>query len=155
MTDVSRRPIEMKRKIVMLIVFVLGILFILPIEGLAWRKGTNIGGGHTSIWVGSSVGYRHGWRPYRPYGWNRPRVYVGTSFIYPWYTTSPSVIYVNPPPTVVYSNPTPQTAYAYPDPALTSQNPVDNPPGEWITIPGQWINGKWVPSHKTWVPVNP
>lgn len=46
----------MKRKIVMLIVFVLGMLFILPIEGLAWRKGTNIGGGHTSIWVGSSVG---------------------------------------------------------------------------------------------------
>ena len=29
------------------------------------------------------------------------------------------------------------------------------PPGEWIEVPGQWIGGKWVPTHKSWVPVNP
>ena len=29
------------------------------------------------------------------------------------------------------------------------------PPGEWITVPGQWSDGKWVPSHRVWVPVNP
>lgn len=29
------------------------------------------------------------------------------------------------------------------------------PPGQWVDVPGQWVNGKWVPSHKVWVPVNP
>lgn len=145
----------MKRKIVMFIVFMLGVSVVLPIEGLAWRGSSSISIGYTSGWVGSGVVYRHGWGPYRPHGWYRPRVYVGTSFIYPWYVTAPSVVYVNPPPAVVYNTPAPQTAYAYPDPALTSQNTGNNPPGEWITVPGQWIDGKWVPSHKTWVPINP
>lgn len=31
----------------------------------------------------------------------------------------------------------------------------DPPPGNWVDVPGQWVNGKWVPSHKVWVPVNP
>jgi hypothetical protein len=29
------------------------------------------------------------------------------------------------------------------------------PPGEWVTVPGQWRDGKWVPAHRVWVPVNP
>lgn len=29
------------------------------------------------------------------------------------------------------------------------------PAGHWVDVPGQWVNGKWVPSHKIWVPVNP
>ncbi len=29
------------------------------------------------------------------------------------------------------------------------------PPGEWVEIPGQWVDGKWVPPHRTWVPLNP
>ena len=29
------------------------------------------------------------------------------------------------------------------------------PPGRWMTVPGQWIGGRWVPSHQVWVPVNP
>jgi hypothetical protein len=32
---------------------------------------------------------------------------------------------------------------------------VQNPPGEWVTVPGRWVNGRWVPSHRVWVPVNP
>ena len=31
----------------------------------------------------------------------------------------------------------------------------ETPPGEWITVPGQWRDGKWVPAHRVWVPVNP
>ncbi|MBF0549899.1 MAG: glycine zipper 2TM domain-containing protein [Deltaproteobacteria bacterium] len=27
--------------------------------------------------------------------------------------------------------------------------------GKWITVPGQWIEGRWVPSHKLWVAGNP
>ena len=35
-----------------------------------------------------------------------------------------------------------------------SQHP-EPPAGHWVDVPGQWVNGKWVPSHKVWVPVNP
>jgi hypothetical protein len=31
----------------------------------------------------------------------------------------------------------------------------ESPPGQWVTVPGQWSGGKWVPSHRVWVPVNP
>ncbi|HWP49194.1 MAG TPA: glycine zipper domain-containing protein [Candidatus Limnocylindrales bacterium] len=24
--------------------------------------------------------------------------------------------------------------------------------GRWVTIPGQWVNGQWVPEHQVWVP---
>jgi hypothetical protein len=33
--------------------------------------------------------------------------------------------------------------------------PIEPPPGHWVDVPGQWVNGKWVPSHKVWVLVNP
>lgn len=36
-----------------------------------------------------------------------------------------------------------------------SSQSLDPPPGHWEDVPGQWVNGKWVPSHKVWVPVNP
>ena len=31
----------------------------------------------------------------------------------------------------------------------------ETPPGEWVTVPGQWVGGKWIPAHRAWVPVNP
>jgi len=43
-----------------------------------------------------------------------------------------------------------KAAYAAPKEGVS-----ENPPGEWIEVSGQWIGGKWVPAHKTWVPVNP
>jgi hypothetical protein len=55
----------------------------------------------------------------------------------------------------------------YPDRPYASAPPQENvqgypqgqypdpPPGQWVDVPGQWVNGKWVPSHKVWVPVNP
>jgi hypothetical protein len=48
-----------------------------------------------------------------------------------------------PPP------PPPRQVYAAPAPMQEA------PPGEWVIVPGQWQGGKWVPSHKVWVPVNP
>ncbi len=26
--------------------------------------------------------------------------------------------------------------------------------GQWVEVPGQSINGIWIPDHKTWVPDN-
>jgi hypothetical protein len=31
----------------------------------------------------------------------------------------------------------------------------ETPPGQWVTVAGQWVNGQWVPAHNVWVPVNP
>ncbi|MDD3538385.1 MAG: YMGG-like glycine zipper-containing protein [Eubacteriales bacterium] len=43
------------------------------------------------------------------------------------------------------------TAY----PSSSQVTPQDQPPGQWVEVPGQWIGGKWVRAHKVWVPVNP
>jgi hypothetical protein len=37
----------------------------------------------------------------------------------------------------------------------TSPSGAENPPGQWVEIPGQWVGGKWIPAHRAWVPVNP
>jgi hypothetical protein len=47
---------------------------------------------------------------------------------------------------VVYNN----SAHAQP-----SAYDNNNPPGQWVTVAGQWVSGKWVPAHNVWVPVNP
>lgn len=43
------------------------------------------------------------------------------------------------------------TATAYPQ----AGQQLEPPPGQWVDVPGQWAGGRWVPSHKVWVPVNP
>jgi hypothetical protein len=35
------------------------------------------------------------------------------------------------------------------------QDQATPPPGRWVTVPGQWLGGHWVPAHKVWMPVNP
>lgn len=47
------------------------------------------------------------------------------------------------------------TAQAGTYPSSSQVTPQDQPPGQWVEVPGQWIGGKWVPAHKVWVPVNP
>jgi hypothetical protein len=44
--------------------------------------------------------------------------------------------------------------YAYPEPTPAAYG-NDDPPGQWVQVPGRWINGRWVPSHRVWVPVDP
>jgi uncharacterized protein YcfJ len=60
---------------------------------------------------------------------------IGNSMSQPRYATNERVVYGAPP-----SGP---SAYA------------DAPPGQWITVQGQWVNGQWVPAHNVWMPVNP
>ena len=138
----------MKRRMLVILVVILGLSFILPTVSSAWRGSVGGGAGYRGGWRGGA-GYRGGWGPYRPYGWYRPGVYVGAAFVNPWYVPSPVYAYSS---AVVYTDPAPS---AYPDPQLTGQYTGENPPGEWITVPGQWVDGTWIPSHSTWVPVNP
>ncbi len=144
----------MKKQITLLSIVLLGISFILPVSSYAWRGGTSVTVGFSTGWgPGYGSGYRGGWaRPYRNHGWSRPRLYMGAAFVNPLIFSPP--VYVSQP-TVAYARPVVTPAYAYPDVGLTGQYTGENPPGEWITLPGQWVNGQWVPSHKTWVPVNP
>jgi hypothetical protein len=46
-----------------------------------------------------------------------------------------------------------RTVYVAPPPAV-AQAPAP-PPGRWVTVPGQWVGGRWVPAHKAWIPMNP
>ena len=48
---------------------------------------------------------------------------------------------------------TAQQAGAYP--SSSQVTPQDQPPGQWVEVPGQWIGGKLVTAHKVCVPVNP
>ena len=62
----------------------------------------------------------------------------------------------NPPPQRVYVYPQPSNiAYAYPDPEFTARYSQSKPSGEWVVVPGQTVNGKWVPEHKVLVPAQP
>jgi hypothetical protein len=49
----------------------------------------------------------------------------------------------------------PAPVYAYPGQAYGAGYQSEAPPGEWVTVPGRWVNGQWVPAHRAWVPVNP
>ncbi|HVN97085.1 MAG TPA: hypothetical protein VMT62_11695 [Syntrophorhabdaceae bacterium] len=104
----------------------------------------------------------HAWGHFgHHYGWYAPGAFIGgvilgTAIARPYYYYPyPAPVYAYPPPTVVYVNPqpvyVPNQAYASPDPAATS-NAAPNPAtGEWIEVPGQYVNGTWVPAHKVWV----
>jgi len=52
--------------------------------------------------------------------------------------------YTPPPPP-----PPPQVA------AAPAPMPEEPPPGQWVDVPGEYVNGVWVPPHKAWVPANP
>jgi hypothetical protein len=46
----------------------------------------------------------------------------------------------------------PGTAYAYPDSAFIAKYGTKPAPdgslGEWVLVPGQWVNGVWVDEHE-------
>ncbi len=47
--------------------------------------------------------------------------------------------------------PPPPPAYTAPPPPP----PQEGPSGQWVNVPGEWVNGQWVPPHRAWVPLNP
>jgi hypothetical protein len=52
-----------------------------------------------------------------------------------------------PPPSAYGPPPGAQPQSAAPPPAQSS--------GTWLTVPGQYVNGKWVPEHRVQVPATP
>ena len=40
--------------------------------------------------------------------------------------------------------------YRAPEPQIQT-----GPPGEWVTVPGRWERGRWIPAHQEWRPVQP
>jgi hypothetical protein len=120
--------------------FLLLIVFLFLLLSLALPAESRYYGGH----------YYYG-----HHGWYGPRVFFGTSLIIPWYfpVASPAYVYSQP---VVNNTPAPNQTYAYPDPEfIANYKKSENPPGEWVTVPGQWVNSTWVPPHKAQVSVNP
>ena len=128
-----------KKGIVIMVVALIGISLLLPAKSHAWRG-----------WYG------RGW--YGP-GFFAGGLVVGAALARPWYVPPP--VYVYPQPAVVY--PAPPPVYAAPGPAYVYQAPPAPPPamapapapesrGKWVDVPGQAVNGRWVPEHKAWVP---
>jgi len=88
---------------------------------------------------------------------------LSVAIIRPWYTP-PKTIYVYPSSTIVRTQDNStgvvsKRAYATPDPQFISKyghagaNEVRT--GEWVTVPGQQVDGKWIPPHKVWLPSSP
>jgi hypothetical protein len=132
------REVVMRNKSFMIIIVALvGISLALPASSHAWWRGHGGSGGHGWYGAGAFAG----------------GVLLGTAIARPWYYV-PAPVYVYPVPTVVYTAPpyvyVPNQAYAYPDPKA-----VSGTPGQWVEVPGLSVNGKWVPSHKAWVPNSP
>lgn len=145
------KEVSMKKKSFLIIIIALiGISLALPADSEARRYGR--------------YGCRGGWGWYGA-GALAGGVLLGAAIARPWYY-GPSPVYVYSPPAVIYTSPPvyfSNQAYAYPDPAVTSRpdstlasRPDSRPSsGQWVEVPGQSVNGKWVPPHKVWVSDNP
>jgi hypothetical protein len=134
----------MRSKLFAILVLVLAVSFVSPSAGHAGR-------------------YGHG----RHYGWYGPGAFaggliVGSALARPRYYWPPP-LYVYSPPPAFYPAPAGAPAYAYPspsdqgyayaDPGYAAGAGSDQPPGQWVTVPGQWAGTTWIPSHRAWVPV--
>jgi hypothetical protein len=152
----------MKKSLLFAALILLGLAMTLPTAGYArgGRGGGHSGGRHYSggyHHYSGGYGYYGGYR----YGFRGPRVYVGPGFIGPWYGPwygswygyGPIPSYYEVPP-ADYIDPGPEPAYAYPDPDFVERygnRDAAEKPGEWVTVPGQYVNGQWINEHKVWV----
>lgn len=134
---------SMKRQALSILVMCAILSLMLPAVSHAWHR------------------HHHGhFRPYYGIGAFAGGVIVGTAIARPWYY-APRPVYVYPPPPVVYypapAPVVPNQAYAYPDPAVAAAPPAStgSAGGQWVDVPGQEVNGQWVPPHRTWVPNSP
>ncbi|MGD0230919.1 MAG: hypothetical protein ABSC19_11245 [Syntrophorhabdales bacterium] len=137
----------MKRFPVISLLVLLGVSVTLAIPSYSWSHG-GWGGGWGAGWfvgglaLGTAIGVSA--RPY--YYYPAPAyAYPAPAYAYP------APVYAYPPPPDYVSRPAP--AYAAPAPSSgVSPQRQQNTAGVWVTVPGQEINGLWVPEHKAWVP---
>jgi len=71
---------------------------------------------------------------------------LGSAMSQPGYLPARQAAYSAPP--------SGSPAYAQPYAYGTSYN-QNVPPGQWVTVQGQWVNGRWIAPHNVWMPVNP
>lgn len=138
---------SMKRKISLILIFAFGFFMILPSAGYSQHRGY------------SEHSYGHGHYD----GWLPAAILAGTlltSVIITGVTNrntqtshQPPPIYVDPGPTVYY--PPSSQPYDAPDPEFSAKYGKQDPSGEWVNVPGQWVGDTWVPQHKVFVPTNP
>jgi hypothetical protein len=129
-------------------VLLLGLLALLAVSlTMAVPSYSRAGGGWGAGWfvgglaMGSALGLAA--RPYYyppPYYYYPPPAYPYPA---PAYAYPPGYVYEPPPPSA--SAPPPQSAAVPPQMGPAGE-------GDWVTVPGQNVNGTWVPQHKVWVP---
>ena len=163
-----------------LLIFVIAVLFLIGLScpAVLHAKGggghggghgggrsggrTGFHGGHGGAYHGSgfhgSSGYRVGHRYYGGYryhgtyssfGWYGAG-FFGAPYPDPWYYGTP---YYDP-----YADPySVPLASAYPDSeaAILPEAVSEEMEGEWVVVPGQSVDGRWIPSHEAWVPKSP
>lgn len=135
----------MKRKVAIALIMTFSVFMMMPSSGYSWHR-------HPV----------HHHAPVHFSGWVPAAIIAGTfltgaiilssTYERPRPPYRPPAAYAAPAPPAYY--PPPGQAYAAPDPEFTAKY-GKNPPGEWVTIPGQWVGNTWVPQHKVFVPVNP
>ncbi len=125
----------MRTKVFLVFALMLSLLLILPSAGYSWHYRYYRGCG--GCWNGWGVGAAIA-------GGVIVGAVVGN-------VIARSAVYSAPPQRVYYV-PQPNAAYAYPDPEFVARYSPKRSPGEWVTVPGQSVGGKWVPEHKVWIP---
>lgn len=117
-----------------------------------------------------SLGYsRRYWGPYRGCygcGYRSADYWVPAAIVAGTLITGAIVIGAIASQNARQSNPPQQTSYrvidtrqpyAAPDPDFINKySKKDSAPantsGQWVTVPGQWVGDKWVPSHRVFAP---
>jgi hypothetical protein len=142
-----------KKAVVIVLAMAFGFALLLPSLGEAGPPGYRGPGPGPAPGPGPWPGYGRGWYPYRGWGcggscgysyngWDVAGAALGGLIVGGVIANTLIPRYAAPPP-----------AYAYPPP--DGAPGYETPPGEWIWVPGQWLDGRWIPAHKAWVPINP
>ena len=147
--DETAREVSMKKSI--LIVLVLALILSI---GLPQRAHAN-SYYYNNWWVPGAAffgGALFGAAISRPYPYPYPYYYYPPAPVYAY----PAPVYAYPQPVYAYPPQQPQ-GYVYQSPASPyAQAPQaqtqQSTPGEWVTVPGQWVGDKYVQSHQMWVP---
>ncbi len=122
----------------LLLIVVLCLAVVVP---CAYGRG---GGGYGGGGHGGRGGYRSGhYGGSVSYGWYGAGFFGGL-YYEPWY-------FYGPPYDEPYALP-PDYTYAEPAPEENYEQAFPETSGEWVEVPGQSVDGTWVPPHKVWVP---
>jgi hypothetical protein len=138
----------MLKKIALIMVFVAGLSMVAPTSGYSW------GYGYYYPYRGcyGGCGYNNGWGVAAVVaGGLIAAVLIGS--IIADRPVRPPAAY---PDAVVSAG---QGPLAYPDPEFIEKygrkGSAGPKSGEWVTVPGQDVNGAWVPEHQVWISNQP